>query len=87
MECFVRLNILASISAGKSTCLKEKGIRLILSIKEEIRKYFETKMKSKPYKIYGIQQKQFYVQNSNRLTDVENIFMVFKGEREGGGTN
>ena len=44
-------------------------------------------MKSKPYKIYGIQQKQFYVQNSKSLTDVENIFMVFKGEREGGGTN
>ena len=39
MECFVRLNILASISAGKSKCLKEKGIRLILSIKEEIRKH------------------------------------------------
>ena len=44
-------------------------------------------MKSKLYKSYGIQQKQFYVQNSNSLTNVENIFMVFKGEREGGGTN
>lgn len=36
MECFARLNILANMSAGKWTYLKEKEILLILSIKEEI---------------------------------------------------